>query len=271
MRAFLLAGIGVALAVLVAGCGRGDQPTSTTSTSEAAGLAGRAFVSSSVTEGGTPRPLAGPQPIGLSFEDGRLAAHPGCNSLGGSYRVDDGRLRVGDLATTEMACERPELMEQDRWFAELLLAGPTISLTATELTMTSGDTTIVFTDREIAEPDRPLAGSWTLDGIVEGELASSAPAGVDATITITDDRTIRWHASCNAAQASIATTGSAITIGEAQSIASDCQPPPPEIAAAAADLFSTISETLDGTVTYEIDGSRLSITKGGRTLQLRSS
>jgi heat shock protein HslJ len=264
--------IGIAAALLTAGCGSDDRVTTTTSRVEATALAGRVFLSSSATEAGGPRPLAGPRPIRLSFEESRFSADPGCNSLGGSYRITGGRLQVGELATTEMACEDPALMEQDRWFADLLLATPTITLSADELILTGGDTSIVFTDREVAVPDRPLAGSWTVEGIVEGELASSAPADVDATVTIDDElRTVTWYAGCDGARAPMRVTGSTMTIEESQPVTRPCAPPPPELTSAAAGLLDTMSTVLNGEVNYEIDGTTLTITARGRSLQLRSS
>lgn len=265
MRAFLVA---IAVTLTVAGCGRGT-PTGTANTSPSE-LSGRSFLSLSVTEGGTPRQLAGRQPIRLSFEDGRLAASPGCNSLGSGYRLDGDRLLVEDLAMTEMACEDPALMDQDSWFANLLLARPTLRVTATELTLTGGDTTIVFTDQRVAEPDRPLAGTWTLTGFIDGETTSSTPAGVTAILTISDGA-IEWQAGCEGASASIEVNGSTLVIGPARPRAIDCQPPPPETDAAATSLARTLNEILEGTVSYRIDGPTLTLTKSQRALQLRSS
>jgi heat shock protein HslJ len=265
MRAFLAA---VAVTLAVAGCGRGT-PSGTADTSPSE-LSGRSFLSVSVTEGGAPRQLAGPQPIRLSFEKGRIAASPGCNSLGGGFRLDGDHLLVEDLAMTEMACEDPTLMDQDRWFADLLLARPTVQVTATELTLTGGDTTIVFTDQRVAEPDRPLAGTWTLTGLIDGETASSAPAGVTATVAIGNDA-IEWNVGCDGASAPLEVAGSTLVIGPARPRTSDCQRPPPETDAAATSLARTLNEILEGTVSYRIDGPTLTLTKSQRAIQLRSS
>ena len=43
----------------------------------------------------------------ISFADGRVAARFGCNSMGGSYRVERGVIIVSDLAQTLIGCPEP--------------------------------------------------------------------------------------------------------------------------------------------------------------------
>jgi heat shock protein HslJ len=76
-------------------------------------------------------------------DDDRLVAHAGCNTMSGSVRLTDGRLRADELAITDMACE-PEMMAADAWMSDLLLAEPewelrddgTLVLTADEHVVT---------------------------------------------------------------------------------------------------------------------------------------
>jgi heat shock protein HslJ len=80
--------------------------------------------------------------ITLSFEDGRVAAQAGCNSMNGAYTIADGTLAIQDeLVQTLMACEEP-LMAQDAWLAGFLTSGPAISLADGVLTLTGDDVTI---------------------------------------------------------------------------------------------------------------------------------
>jgi len=69
---------------------------------------------------GTTRPIPGTT-ITAMFEDGQLRGSAGCNSYFGSYQVSGDKIRVGDLALTEMACLEPAgLMEQELVFAEFM-------------------------------------------------------------------------------------------------------------------------------------------------------
>ena len=43
----------------------------------------------------------------LEFVDGRVAGYTGCNMMSGPWRVENGEIRVGPLATTKRACVGP--------------------------------------------------------------------------------------------------------------------------------------------------------------------
>lgn len=52
-------------------------------------------------------------------EDMRLSGNASCNTFTGSYRIVDGAIEVGDLATTRRLCP-PALMEQEERFLKTL-------------------------------------------------------------------------------------------------------------------------------------------------------
>lgn len=69
------------------------------------------------------RPAAEGVESTLSFaEPGRVQGLGGCNRYAGPLRVEDGRLRVGPLVATRMACPPPR-MEQEQLFLDLLERG----------------------------------------------------------------------------------------------------------------------------------------------------
>ena len=50
----------------------------------------------------------------LAFDDGTVSVEGGCNRIGGTYRIDaQGRLVVGPLRSTRMACAETGLMAAD--------------------------------------------------------------------------------------------------------------------------------------------------------------
>lgn len=107
--------------------------------SESADLAGKTFTSTEVrghelVEGST---------ITLTFEDGRISANAGCNTLNGSATWDGDTLEVAEpLASTMMACDEA-LMEQDQWLSEYLTSSPALEVDGD--TMTLGDATTGIT------------------------------------------------------------------------------------------------------------------------------
>lgn len=103
-------------------------------------LNGRSFVSTTVT-GHDP---VADSSISLSFEDGRLAARPGCNNYSGPAAVTDGTLAwSGPAISTRMACSE-ELMAQDDWFNQLLTDGAALSVGENSLTLTLDEVSVEF-------------------------------------------------------------------------------------------------------------------------------
>lgn len=194
------------------GAGTGDDPAATEpgSPGEPAGgpVGGGEYVATAVTEGGEDRPLVAGTELRITFVpvEGEADALPqmtitaGCNTLGASYDVVGAVLHVGEGFGTEMGCE-PELMEQDTWVAGVLTGEVGWSLDGDTLTLTSGEVVITLVDRAVASPDADLAGpTWTLDTIIEGETASTVPAGVVASITFADDGSATFESGCNSGE-----------------------------------------------------------------------
>lgn len=98
-------------------------------------LDGRTFVSTQVRGH---RLVAGTA-VTLAFEDGRLSASAGCNTLAGGVGTDGGSLSVeGELVSTLMGCPA-ELQAQDDWLTALLLSGPALALEGATLTLGDDD------------------------------------------------------------------------------------------------------------------------------------
>ena len=103
----------------------------------------------------------------ISFEDGRLAAVAGCNTMIGGYELDGDELVVDQLAQTLMAC-MGDLGEQDAWVAALLSGRPTVTLAGESLTLASDEVTVVLQD----QPPKPRPGPgpsrrWGVDDRVD--------------------------------------------------------------------------------------------------------
>jgi heat shock protein HslJ len=228
-------------------------------------LAGKEYVAAKVTDGGQDRPLVAGTKLRLSFSATDIGASAGCNHMGGTYRIDGGRLIVGNLGTTDMGCD-PDLMAQDQWLSELLGAGPTVDLLVNNLVLEAGSVSITFVDREVAEPDAKLVGpTWTVESIITGDAVSSVPAEPIATLVFKDDGTLEVNAGCNRGSGTWATVSGGIEVGPLMLTKMACEKD-------AANLESAVLGVLEaGTISAEIDSSLMTLMAGNQGLMLRAS
>lgn len=92
--------------------------------------------------------LAAPDDAGLyvRFEgDGKLAGHGGCNGFFGSYELQGGKIAIGPLGATQMACEQA-VMDREARFLSALGAVATFERDGTSLTLRdeNGTPLVVF-------------------------------------------------------------------------------------------------------------------------------
>ena len=242
-------------------------PASSPSAPPAANVSidGRDFLSVNVTHDGQPRPLVAGTNIRLMFQDGSLTASAGCNIIGGSYAIQDGKLVFTGGSMTEMGCDNGR-MAQDDWLITLLGSEPTITLQGDDLTLTSGETTIALLDSEVAEPDQPLTGrTWTLTSLVSGEAVSSVPAGVVATLVFGEDGSVDVAPGCNSGGGSYSVDGDTISFRDVFTTMMACQGPAMQVESAVLRVLAT-----DG-LTFTIDSNVLTITAPDVGLQFSAS
>jgi heat shock protein HslJ len=272
----------VAALLVLAACGDDDEPVASrdgTTPPDGPALA-EAYVSTEVREGGELRPLVEGTRIQLGLADGRIHASLGCNSLSGTYRLEGGVLVVEDgLAMTEMGCDPPR-HAQDEWFAELLGAGPTVELDGDVLTLTAGDTVVVFQDREVAEPDRDLVGTtWEVDGYADGadpdDAAMSAPADVTASVRFEGNGYVTGRDGCNdfgfgGAEGEV-TDGLRYEVDGDQLVLTGA-PASTMVACPSLDEhLDRFWSALTGTVTWSVEADRLRLTgEDGRAVTFRA-
>jgi heat shock protein HslJ len=243
----------LALTVLVAACNA--MPAAT--------LDGTEWLSIEVTEDGEERPLVPGTQIRLRFEDGQVGASAGCNTIGGTYRLDDGRLVFEGGGMTEMGCDN-ERHAQDDWLAAFLGSRPTVAREGSELTLSSGTTVVVLQDREVADPDLPLTGTtWTVESLITGDAVSTIPGDAVATFAFADDGTVDLNTGCNTGGGSYEVLDGALRFGDLVITDRACDGPAGELEAA---VLEVIGPDL---VTYQVEAASLTLMAGDVGLGLR--
>lgn len=226
------------------------------------------YLSVSVTEDGRPRQLVDDTRISLRLGPDTVGASLGCNSMGGDHRLDGDTLVVDELAMTEMGCP-PDLMEQDRWFAELLRSRPTLTIEDDTLVLASSNTAVTFRERSVVDPDRPLEGpEWVVTGFIEGDVATSfdpGPGRTPGTLNLDESTsTATGSDGCNAFSVPYEVDGDQLRFGQLSGETGGCE--------GSDEYERRFRAVLEGTVEWEITADRLTITApDGRAVTYRAA
>jgi heat shock protein HslJ len=247
----------VALLLVLAACGQrpGAAPAPDP-------LRGRTFLATGVTDDGSPRTMT----LSIEFtDDGRLIARASCNMMQGDVDTSGGRLVFdGGLSTTDMGCDQ-ERHAEDAFVARVLGGEPTWKLAGDTLTITSGRNRFDLAPREAVEPDRDLVGTtWELDTLVDGQVASSMPAGARPVTLVFDGRTVVADTHCNGVRGDYTIDGDTINVELGPMTRMACAP---EIMQGE----NAVVGVLSGKVSFEVTADRLTLTHpSGKGIQLHA-
>lgn len=226
------------------------------------------FLSSSLSS----FPLVPDTEVRMNFEDNRISVSAGCNTMFGQFQFADSQLRVSPLASTMIGCP-DALADQDRRIDEFLTGGPIVSASTDGFTLTDTEqTTLVMVTREVADPDRPLAGTnWRVESITQEDAVVSA-AGFDSVAVVFGPDAVQVTTPCGAGDAGYTTledgnltTGKLTLVPSTQADPQTCSPTSGVLEAEAA-----LSELFGGTVQVVNDASTVALTGNGVTVTLRT-
>jgi len=268
MRSLPVLALSLAAVVVVAACSSGSAASPVPSASPVPASPVPAAPTSGDLDGNTyivtgvqgHDPVKGSE-IALRFEAERLGISAGCNQMGGGYTIKDGRLEVGAMMTTAMACEEP-LMAQDQWISAFV-NGAAATLDGDTLTLARDGVTITATDKEVARPDLPVEGTvWMVEGLVSNQAVSSMPAGVEASLVFADGK-VAVDAGCNKGSGAAEIGDTTITFGPIATTRMFCE-------GAAGEVEQQVLGVLSGEVAYTVDSDALQLRGAGGGLDLRA-
>jgi heat shock protein HslJ len=241
----------VGLVLFLAACGAAQAPTS--SAPAAVDPTGSWQLVMGTIDGGD-FPLVDGHPITLTVEGSEVTGSAPCNGYGGRFEVDAGRLRIGELGMTAMACEDDVMVAESAFVAALervdgirsdqdalMLIGPGVELRFAPL------------------PEPPTAAlvdtAWVLDTLFVGDVAS-APMGDQATLELRSDGTINGSTGCRGFDGTWVEAGEQIMVTSMAMTDNAC---PPDLQQQDDQVVSVIG---DGFVP-SIEGDLLTLTDPG--------
>jgi heat shock protein HslJ len=160
---------------------------------------------------GGPLPgVRGPGPVTVNFEAGRVHGFSGCNQFMGSYAMEGGRLVLGAIGGTMMACPGPA-MALERRFLDAFSGALQVEVSADALilTPTNGRGALRF---ERAPPPRLEGVRWEVTGYNNGRHAVVGPkVGTRLTLMFQDGQ-VSGSSGCNRFHGSFKADGKMLTI-----------------------------------------------------------
>jgi len=189
--------------------------------------------------------------VTATFAAGQLSGNAGCNSYQSSYRVADGSIAFGGVATTLRACESVALMEQERAYLAALHTVDTFVVDAVALTLHDGDGAVLLT--YVPQARLALEGTqWTALDYNNGRGAVvSVLAGTRITARF-ENGVLTGSGGCNSYTAGYALDGMNLAIGPVAGTRAACAEPPGIMEQEAAYFAA-----LPTASTQRVDGERL--------------
>lgn len=157
--------------------------------------------------------------------DGRVQGTGSCNGYGGPYRLDGDAIEIGELASTLILCQDPEIGVQEEAFMAALRGAQTWRIDAAGKLQLSGLSEIVAGPTG-AEPSATgdaddIVGAWDLV-----ELGPTADfAHLVPTIEFTADGSVSGFAGCNTFGGTYQLDGTTLTFGPLATTKMACQRP----------------------------------------------
>jgi heat shock protein HslJ len=196
------------------------------------------------------------RPVALRFESGRLSGFAGCNNFSGSYTLAGDQLKIGPVASTQMACPEPGSSVETA-FHKALSGNLRYAVDGDHLTATtaSGDTL-----RFQREPPPQLAGvNWKVTSFNNNRHAVVGVLGESSITMSFKDGQVAGSAGCNNFHGKYSTEGSKLQVGPLATTRRACEEPlmtqEREFLAA---LASAVTWSIDGNVLdmHRADGER---------------
>ncbi len=183
--------------------------------------------------------------VTLVADGSSVGGSAGCNSYSAMVTPDEaGGFTIAVGPTTLMACEEPAMTLETRYVAALQLV--TALEVGDRLTLTGDGVALVF---EPLPSDGALAGTWHIDGIVEGSGDSAMVSSVTGTpfLSIAGDA-VTGNAGCRDFAGTLVTDGDLHTVELQFHIATTCPTDiaPQEDAISAVLSAFTVEETESG-------------------------
>lgn len=242
------AGLGIALVLVVAGCGGDDT--------DAASLAGvMAYDWVLDVEPSTPEvaPTAGA--VTLSIDEDEVRGTGPCNGFRATFTIDDGEVGISGVAQSSASCGDEIDQAESVFFGALAAVDEARFQNAERLVLRGDDVELVF---DAYDADTLIVGAWQVVNVATGDAIEGVPEGIEPMLVFADDGSLSVTGLCNTLGSTWALDGDQLVIDPVVSTMMACEPP--ELMAAESSIgealgrVATVAVTPDTLIAYDADG-----------------
>lgn len=212
-----------------------------------------------IVEDGEPVPLPDGVEGTLTVDRTKLGGTAFCNSFGGDYRLDAGRLEIDELLMTVMACTGDVGDAEGRYLRALNASDLRATVADGHLVVAGDGVELRFAPRPPVLADDLVGTSWLLQGVTADGLSTIA-LGAPALLEFRSDRTFAAGTGCGA----VSGTWDARPDGVSSSVTdheADC---PADLREQDAHVAGVLGDGFDA----DISPGRLTLTApGGRSVE----
>jgi heat shock protein HslJ len=190
----MLRTVTVALAALLFAAACGSTPGTTPSEPPAALDPSGSWQLAQGTVDGQPIAIDADARVTLVIDGSSVGGESACNNYFGELTVVDGRVTIGGLGGTEMACAEPVMAIEAAYLAGLARVD-SARMDGDVLVLGGPDAAFRF-ERLPPPPAAVVLGTtWLLDGLIDGDAISST-VGDPATLVLHADGTLEGSTGC---------------------------------------------------------------------------
>jgi heat shock protein HslJ len=194
--------------------------------------------------------------ISLNFgTDGQVSGNAGCNTYSGGYQASGNALKVGPLASTMMACDKPaSVMDQEQQYLAALQNSATYEIAGDTLTIRDASGAMQVVAK--VNPPAGLPGTaWEVMMVNNGkEAVVGLLTGSKISLNFGTDGRLSGNSGCNTYNGGFEAGGTSLKIGPLASTMMACATPQGVM-----EQEQQYLAALQNSATYEIAGDTLTI------------
>lgn len=202
---------------------------------------------------GRPLPLLVQHPVTMLVEPDRVSGTAACNHYGAQLQQAGASFRLAELGGTAMGCE-PAVMDLETAVLRALGRVTTAARVDGRLLLSGPGVELRFVASETIEPGALIGTEWTLDTLLQRDVASSA-GGDPATLVLDADGTFTASTGCRTLAGRYIVRGGEILV--TQMLANGTCPP--DLEAQDGQVIEVLGDGFRPTV----EGERLTLTDPG--------